>query len=277
MQRTFGGFMKRRAASWLSSFLGRRGYIVTRARFAEESPIDLRGLLASSIERRKGRFEVLQIGANDGVENDPIHKLVLSRGWYLCAVEPMPRPFQRLQTNYRDMRTVTCLQCAVGHVDGETTLYTLASPRAHSVDDHLSSFSIDVLRKHWRSIPDLEQRITTQIVKCLTFDSVVRQSSLHEIDMLQIDTEGYDYEIIKMAFNAGLFPPILAFEWQHLDRQAMFACRCDLIKHGYRWLLSKGDVIAMKDVAACQPTTAFRLSSNNILRTDSQKVRSDGL
>lgn len=239
--------MKRWAANRLAEFLGRRGYIVTRARFDEDSPIDLRGLLASSIERRKARFEVLQIGANDGVENDPIHKLVLSRGWYLCAVEPMPEPFQRLQNNYRNVRTVTCLQCAVGHVDGETTLYTLASPRA--IDDHLSSFSIDILRKHWRSIPDLEQRIKTQTVKCLTIESVVRQSSLHEIDMLQIDTEGYDYEIMKLAFRAGLFPPILAFEWQHLDRQAMWACRCDLLKHGYRWLLSKGDVIAIKDVA----------------------------
>jgi FkbM family methyltransferase len=240
--------MRRWAANRLAEFLGRRGYIITRARFDEESPIDLRGLLASSIERRKGRFEVLQIGANDGVENDPIHQNVLRRGWYLCAVEPMPGPFMRLQANYRNMRTVTCLQCAVGHADGETTLYTLASPRAASVDDHLSSFSIDVLRKHWRSIPDLEQRITTRTVKCLTFHSVVRQSSLQKIDMLQIDTEGYDYEIIKMAFSSGIFPPILAFEWQHLDRQAMWACRCDLIKHGYCWLLSKGDVIAMRDI-----------------------------
>jgi FkbM family methyltransferase len=240
--------MKRWAANRLAEVLGRRGYIVTRARFDEESPIDLRGLLARSIEQRKGRFEVLQIGANDGVENDPIHQNVLSRGWYLCAVEPLPEPFQRLEANYRDVRTVTCLQCAVSHVDGETTLYTLTSPRRDSVDDHLSSFSIDILRKHWRSIPDLEQRITSQTVKCLSFHSVVRESSLREIDMLQIDTEGYDYEIIKMAFSAGFVPPILAFEWQHLDRQAMWACRCDLIKHGYSWLLSKGDVIAVKDV-----------------------------
>jgi FkbM family methyltransferase len=250
MQKMFGSGMKRWAANRLAEFLRRRGYIVTRTRFDEESPIDLRGLLAGSIERRKGRFEVLQIGANDGVENDPIHHNVLSRGWYLCAVEPMPGPFQRLQSNYRDVRTVTCLQCAVGHVDGEATLYTLASPRADSVDDHLSSFSIDILRKHWRSIPDLQQRITTQTVRCLTFHSILGQSSLQEIDMLQIDTEGFDYEIIKMAFSAGLFPPILAFEWQHLDRQAMWDCRCDLIKHGYCWSLSKGDVIAMKDVAS---------------------------
>jgi FkbM family methyltransferase len=239
--------MKRWAANKLAEFLGRRGYAITRARFDEESAIDLRGLLADPIVRTKGRFEVLQIGANDGVENDPIHQLVLNRGWYLCAVEPMPGPFRRLQANYRAASRVKCLQCAVGPVDGEMTLYALASPRSASVDDHLSSFSIDILRKHWRSIPDLEQRITTQAVKCLTLNSVVQQSSLHEIDMLQIDTEGYDYEIIKMAFNAGIFPPILAFEWQHLDKQAMWNCRCDLIKHGYRWLLSKSDVIAVRD------------------------------
>jgi FkbM family methyltransferase len=240
---------KRWAANKLSDFLGRRGYVITRVPFDEGTPIDLRGLLANSIHKRKRSFAVLQIGANDGVTNDPIHQLVLSRGWNLCAVEPMPGPFQRLQANYRGMPNVTCLQCAVGPIDDELKLYTLASPRVHSVDDHLSSFSIDILRKHWRSIPNLERRITTKTVKCLTLRSVIQQSSLHEIDMLQIDTEGYDYEIIKMAFSAGVFPAILAFEWQHLDPPTMRACRCDLIKYGYRWLLSKGDVVAMKEAA----------------------------
>jgi hypothetical protein len=137
----------------------------------------------------------------------------------------------------------------VGNVDGETTLYTLASPRINSVDDHLSSFSIDILRRHWRSIPDLEKRIKAESVQFLTFDSVVRRSSLGVIDMLQIDTEGYDYEIIKMAFSSGYFPPILAFEWQHLKNDEMSACRSDLIEHGYQWLLSKNDVIAIRGSA----------------------------
>jgi FkbM family methyltransferase len=245
--------MKQRVKQWaanlLSAYLSRNGYVVARSRFSEENPIDLRGMLASLIEKRKDRFEVLQIGANDGLENDPIHHLVRSRGWYLCAVEPMPGPFRRLQNNYRDLSSVTCLQCAVGEVDGEATLYALASPRANSLDDHLSSFSPDILRRHWRSVPDLEKRIRSEVVQCLTFQSLVRRSSLNAIDMLQIDTEGYDYEIIRMAFSAGCFPPILAFEWQHLNDKAMWACKGDLLKHGYRWLLSRSDVIAVKESA----------------------------
>jgi hypothetical protein len=45
----------------------------------------------------------------------------------------------------------------------------------------------------------------------MTFQSLVRRSSLSAIDTSQIDTEGYDYEIIKMAFSAGCVPPFLAF------------------------------------------------------------------
>ena len=239
--------LKQWAANRLSAYLRRSGYVVARPRFSEENPIDLREMLASSIEKGKDRFEVLQIGANDGVENDPIHHLVRSRGWHLCAVEPMPGPFRRLQANYRDVPNVTCLQCAVGNVDGEATLYVLESPRANSLDDHLSSFSADILRRHWRSVPDLERRIRAERVRCLTFGSVLRRSSLSKIDMLQIDTEGFDYEIIKMAFSAGCFPPILAFEWQHLSEKTMSACESDLREHGYRWLLSRSDAIAVKE------------------------------
>src|SRR5262249_30574421 len=171
------------------------------------------------------------------------------RGWRLCAVEPMVVPFQRLQRNYDGFSNVTCLRCAVGHVDGEMNLYTLGMPRTDSLDDHLASFSLDVIRRHWRSIPDLDKRIKIEAVPCLTFASVIARSSLNRIDMLQIDTEGYDYEILKMVFAAGYRPPLLAFEWQHLSAREMEECKSDLLTRGYSWLLSKSDVIAVRETA----------------------------
>jgi len=238
--------LKRWAANRLAEFLGRRGYVVTRSRFDENHPIDLRGLLASPIEQERGRFEVLQIGANDGVDNDPIHHLVRKRGWHLCAVEPQPDAFARLRRNYCEFPNVKCIECAVGPTDGEATLYVFDAPRVKSVDDHLSSFRIEVLQKYWRHMPDSQKRIRPKTVKCLTLKSVIERSGLQRIDMLQIDTEGYDYEIVKMAFALGVFPPILCFEWHHLTPGEKENCRDDLIRHGYRWLLSTADVIATR-------------------------------
>ncbi len=237
--------MKKMLANWISSVLDRRGYQITRHTFHQENEIDLRLLLAERIERQKGDLTVIQIGANDGVTNDPIHHLVKSRGWKLLAVEPLAPAFERLTANYRLMPNVNCVRCAIAAYDGEMTLYTLAnSPSGNSMDDHLASFSIDVLRKHWRRVPDLETRIVPQQVRAVTLKTLMEENQCGAVDLLQIDTEGFDYEIVKMAFAAGLQPSILAFEWEHLDQKTMWECRGALIKAGYRWLAVKGDIVA---------------------------------
>ncbi len=239
--------MKRIAANFVKRFFEKRGYTITRPRFHEENAIDLRVMLAEPIERRKGSFTVLQIGANDGVTNDPIHDAVVRRGWKLIAVEPMPASFARLQQTYRGNPNITCVQCAIGTEDGESPIYSVR-PRAQGEtgDDQLASFSLETLRSHWRGTPGLDKRIEKYMVKSLSFKSLVAKYFLDNVDMLQIDVEGFDYQIITAAFQIQLFPEILAFEWWNLGKEKMWQCRSDLIKHGYRWLIDKGDVIAVR-------------------------------
>jgi FkbM family methyltransferase len=240
--------IKRIIANQVKEFFGKRGYSITRARFHEENAIDLRALLAEPIEKRKGNFTVLQIGANDGISNDPVHAAVASRGWKLVAVEPMPGPFARLQETYRGNPKVTCVQCAIAKTDGEAAIYALRpeQDRGGTYDEHLASFSLETLRKNWRTIPGIDARIEKHTVNALSLESLVARYCSGGVDMLQIDVEGFDYDIVSAAFNMKLFPDVLAFEWVHLGREAMWLCRSDLIKHGYRWLLDKGDVIAVR-------------------------------
>lgn len=237
------------AAERFVTALDKRGFQLTRPRFHEENSIDLRALLAEAIERQNGTVVVLQIGANDGVMNDPVHDAVISRGWHLYAVEPVPTTFARLEKNYAESPKVRCIPGAVGTEDGETPLYTIRQDRAvEGFPYHqFASFSRDVVERHWRYIPDVKDRVETIAVPTYTLTSLVEKFEIPRIDLLQIDTEGFDYEIIKMAFSAKIAPPILAFEWAHLSRSDMWDCRCALIEHGYRWLIDKGDVIAVRD------------------------------
>lgn len=237
--------MKKQLAKWVEDFLGRRGYKISRHVFPQGNSIDLRLLLAERIERTKGTISVVQIGANDGVTYDPIHHHVQSRGWSLLAVEPLGPAFERLTENYRSNPNVKCVQCAVANSDGVMTLYTLASnPDASDRYDLIASFSLDVLKQHWRRIPHLEDRIIAQSVNAVTLETLLNQNNIDEIDLLQIDTEGFDYEVIKMAFAAGLRPPIIAFEWTHLDQTTMWECKRALVERDYSWLSVRGDIVA---------------------------------
>src|ERR1700681_618887 len=49
---------------------------------------------------RKGKILFVQIGANDGIKNDPIHVYVRKYHWNGLLVEPMPDFFNTLRINY---------------------------------------------------------------------------------------------------------------------------------------------------------------------------------
>ena len=235
----------------------RRGYVVAKPLFHQENEIDLRLLLAERLEKTGTPLSVVQIGANDGVANDPLRHLVVSRGWQLLAVEPLAPAFARLVQNYRDFPNVRCVQCAVSKNDGEATIYSLARSDDSRGEDQLASFSLEVLMRHSRHVADLDSRIQATKVRALTLRTLLEENQVAVVDMLQIDTEGFDYEVIQLAFGMGLKPSILAFEWEHLDLKEMWECRRSLVENGYRWLVVKGDVVAAHE-------TLFRQSAGNL-------------
>jgi len=228
-------------------WLLRQGYVFSKPLFHQENEIDLRLLLAERLETVRKPLSVVQIGANDGVANDPLRHVVVSRGWHLLAVEPLAPAFARLVENYRSFPSVNCVRCAVSNEDGEATLYSLAASNEGDGEGQLASFSLKTLKRHRCHIADFDNRLQTTKVRALTLRTLLLENQVDCVDMLQVDTEGFDYEVIKMAFDMGLKPPILAFEWEHLDLITMWECRQLLIKNGYRWLVVKGDVIAAQE------------------------------
>ena len=79
------------------------------------TPADLETTLAALPQ---GLFFV-QVGAMDGVANDPIHKFVIDKVWRGILIEPMPDMFARLQKNYEGCDGLTFVNCAVTDYEGQ--------------------------------------------------------------------------------------------------------------------------------------------------------------
>ena len=61
---------------------------------------------------------VIQIGANDGIQNDPLRKYLLSTGAYEATlVEPIPFYVDKLKTLYADRADVKIVEAAAGSAD----------------------------------------------------------------------------------------------------------------------------------------------------------------
>jgi len=205
--------------------------------------LDILGPWLSAI---KGDVQFIQIGAFDGLTNDPIHDLVERFGWRGILVEPQPGPFQRLCQTYAGHPGLELVNAAVSAQPGPMTLWSVADPQPSDPEwvEQSASFDRDhlVRHTHWRQ--DLIDRIVGVPVETVTLGELLARSSA-PVDVLQIDAEGYDAKIVAMLDATEHRPTIVRFEHRnllptdHADAVARLAAR------GYRIGVNEDDTIAV--------------------------------
>jgi FkbM family methyltransferase len=198
------------------------------------------------------RMTFLQIGAFDGVGEDDLRELVTTHNLRGVMVEPQPAAFARLQQTYRNQRQVTLLQAAIAESEGTRDLYC---HRSHA--SMAASFDRHHLRKH--GIADRD--IVAQPVPCHTIESALRVGGLSNVDLIQIDAEGYDWPIIRSIDFARIRPRMIRFEYRHMSDADADACLAHLATNGYRFLLESNDIIAVQIATPAASTKVVRRSA----------------
>lgn len=211
------------------------------------------GIDAASLIRRiadqAGRpLTFVQIGSNDGSMGDPLHEVVKKRHWRGVLVEPLPHLFAALQANYRGVPGVTFEQSAVGAVDGMAVMYSLVRRPGDPVwAGGLGSFSRETMLEAAAEIPDIAERIEEVEVPVVRLETLLDKHHIATIDLLQIDTEGYDYEILRQVdFSASWAPNYIIYESCHLDPPTLVEAHAMLASAGYKVLEAGYDDFAYR-------------------------------
>ena len=178
----------------------------------------------------------LQIGANDGRMDDPVFLLVLRYRLSGLLVEPMPDAFRQLRQNYAGQDQLLFENCAVDVCNGQRTLYRVQS-RIYEDEraDGVAGFLRPALLQNRSVLPGLEKNLESITVKTMSMESLLEKHRVATVDILIVDTEGYDYEIVKLALSAGLRPSIVYYEHVHLSPVDQDACQRLLADYGYRF------------------------------------------
>jgi FkbM family methyltransferase len=184
------------------------------------------------------RLTFMQIGAFDGALDDDLRELIEKHQLRGVLIEPQPAAFARLQKTYRNQPQVKLLQAAIAEQQGTRDLFCKRGEASM-----VASFDRAHLRRH--NVADHE--IVTQPVACHTVESAVRVAGMTHIDLLQIDAEGYDWQIIRSIDFTRLRPRILRFEYRHMSPADADACLALLADHGYRFVVETRDIIAHLD------------------------------
>ena len=181
----------------------------------------------------------VEIGSNDGEQHDHLRPHILARDWSGVMVEPVPYVFARLQANYARVPRVTLENAAIAHRDGELPFFHLRdadeAERATLPDwyDGVGSFNREAILSHAPQMPDIAQRIVRRDVPALSFSTLCLRHGITRLDLLLIDTEGYDWEIIRSIDLAAHRPRLLVYEHFHLSPEERADCRAHLEAAGY--------------------------------------------
>ena len=89
----------------------------------------------------------------------------------------------------------------------------------------------------------LKHRVVEE-VKGVTLHSLFEKHQIQELDLLQIDAEGFDYEIIRSIDFAKTKPAIIHYEHMVLSQADRNACLELLAENGYRFFLEDSDTLA---------------------------------
>jgi FkbM family methyltransferase len=140
-----------------------------------------------------------QIGTNNG--NDNFRKLVKENNPdMVILVEPNLNLISEIKGNYSDIQNVHIFNNAIYYSNDE--LIELYIPAKKGVLGTRADNNIIYSDVHFSLVPmndwgnkDDMVKITT---KSITFDEICKIHNITNIEYLQIDTEGFDSEIIKM-------------------------------------------------------------------------------
>jgi len=192
----------------------------------------------------------LQVGAFDGVSGDPIYPLIERHGLRGIVIEPQNDAFERLKTNYARFPDFRFVNAAIADHDGCSNLFRIR-PGARGPEwlHQIASFDRKTLMWHAHMVPGLESMIEAEQVRCLTFETLFKEIGIEDVDLLQVDAEGFDSEILRLFNIPVRKPAIVRFEHKHLsiaDHEKSIAL---LVSEGYRVAASGSDTLAYRVTA----------------------------
>ena len=95
---------------------------------------------------RGGRVSFVQIGANDGLRNDPIREFIVRDPWTGVLIEPLPSVFELLKENYAWLagrRSLAFENPAISTSESSLSLYTVADHLLNSLPLEAHSISCE--------------------------------------------------------------------------------------------------------------------------------------
>ncbi len=189
----------------------------------------------------------LQFDANDGFTGDPLNHLIMrpDTRWRGVLVEPVAHLFAQLSERYGHDSALRLERAAIGETDGTTVIHRLQTGPGDSLWlDQIPSLDLGTLQRTAGQFGKAECATVEEAVPCLSVATLVERHSIAHLDLLVIDTEGWDWRVLQQFDLSRLQPKLVLYEHQHLSPNDRESAHRFLEQHAYEWVETEGDTIA---------------------------------
>ena len=188
------------------------------------------------MQLRGNSLRFVQVGANDGLRGDPLRQYVLTPGWRGILCEPQEDVFAALQRNYAsEADRLIFEKVAISPSSDRLVLYrppdigvATGADMPHGLTVTSSDPSVVA-----RQTGVAEGDLVKIVVPTITLDAIVARHGFEGFDVLQIDVEGYDFEVLKTLLLDRHRPAVIQFEHGHLSPSELTDASLSLGRHGY--------------------------------------------
>jgi len=190
---------------------------------------------------------IAQIGANDGVRFDDLNEFINKYKVQSLLVEPIKDHFVKLQLKYNNLNFVKLENSAILIDKQISFLYKVDEKFFFHYGSHIpgiTSFDKNHLLKHGVNT----KHIVKEVINSITVKELFDKHDIKKLDLLYVDTEGYDGRIVMDFLSNTDMKPVIIFEYIHIDNNIFKDLLSQLNKNEYQ-------IFSINENAICFPNS----------------------
>ncbi len=211
---------------------------------AENFAIEVETFVDKIIKENKFN-KIIQVGSNDGVTDDYIKSIINKYNLKGILIEPSPDAFKKLKENYSDIRNINFINKALDKKNITKKFYQVDKKFLNSYHKNinvLSSFS----KAHLIKWGIKSNHIETINVECINWTKIFTDYNFEDVQIVCIDTEGYDHVLVENLISETKARPVIVFEWVNIPNIELKKTFSILKKSNYEFMKFQKDIICYR-------------------------------